>query len=67
MEQGKKREKPKPMKNIRLDQEKKKGKMNLKPKKSSKKKVMRRKPIGSKCEEVSMMRSESIFVYCDAR
>ena len=45
MKQNKKGEKPKPKKNVSLNQ--KKGKP--KPKKSSKKKVMRRKSIVSKC------------------
>ena len=47
MKQNKKREKPKPKKNVILNQ--KNGKGKPKQKKPSKKKVMRRKSIVSKC------------------
>ena len=43
------REKPKPEKNVSVDQKKGKVEMKPKPNKCSKKKVMRRKSIGSKC------------------
>ena len=53
MKQNKKREKPKPKKNLSVDSKKGEAKIKLKPKKCSKEKVMRRTSIGSKCVKKS--------------
>ena len=67
MKQNKKREKRKPKKNVSVDQNKGKAKIKPKPKKVFKEEDYEKEVNRVKmCEEVSMMRSESIIVECVA-